>query len=202
MPDVAELDHFLVQQKFTMMVNKYRVSTIAADGKSEGVPVAYVQQKRMKIREQIDIFGDEAQTQQVLRLKSRKVLELRGRVDIMLPDGTVIGQLQKVFGKSLLRSSWEILDADGAVVATAQESSMAIAILRRAWGFIPVVNDIPCPIPFHFDIAIGGRTVGHYRRLISLVDRYEMDLRGDAERRIDRRVAVAFAIALDALQDR
>jgi hypothetical protein len=33
-------------------------------------------------------------------------------------------------------------------------------------------------------------------------DRYTLDLSGDAERTIDRRLAIALAIALDALQSR
>jgi hypothetical protein len=40
------------------------------------------------------------------------------------------------------------------------------------------------------------------RRPIGLRDRYILKLAGDSERKIDRRVAVARVIALDALQSR
>ncbi len=200
---VLELDRLFVQQKFTALVNVYTISTVADDGRNAGSPLAYVKQKRLKIREQIDFFGDENQSDLVMRVKARKVFEVRGRSEVQLPDGTVIGQLQKVFGKSLLRSTWEILDAAGStVIASAQERSMAIAVLRRVWGFIPIVGNVPFLIPFHFDISINGQVVGHYNRIPALVDRYVMDLTGDPNRVIDRRVAIGFAIALDALQDR
>lgn len=199
---IAQLDKLFVQQKFTPLVNKYEISTVAEDGRSAGEPLLHVQQKRMKIREEINFFADEAQSQHVLRIKKRNIMEFRGRADVMLADGTVIGQLQKVFGKSLLRSSWQILDADGNEVATAEESNMGIAILRRIWGFIPIVENIPFFIPFHFDINIGGRQVGRYTRIWAIRDRYVMDVTGDTERAIDRRVLAAFTIALDALQDR
>ncbi|MGH8906686.1 MAG: hypothetical protein ACRD0K_09255 [Egibacteraceae bacterium] len=196
------VDRFFVQQRFAPLVNLYRISAVAPDGRSEGQPLAYVRQKRMKIREQIDFFADEAQRVPLLRLKARKVFEFRGRSEVQLPDGQVIGQFQKVFGVSLLRSAWQVLDADGEVVATARESSMAMALLRRLWDFVPLIENIPFKPPFHFDVFVGDRHVGRYTRLLAFRDRYLMDLSGDTERVIDRRVAMAFCIALDALQDR
>jgi uncharacterized protein YxjI len=200
--DLANVDQLFVKQRFTLMVNKYDISLLGPDGKSPGQPVCYVQQKRLKIREEINFFADESQQEVVLRIKKRNVLEFHGIANVLLPDGTVIGQLRKNFGKSLLRSSWEILDVDGNVVATARERSMFMAILRRLWGWIPYVGDVPFFIPFHFEINIDGNKVGDYSRPPGITDRYVLDLHGDAERRIDRRVALAFTIALDALQDR
>lgn len=198
---IAHLDQMLVQQTFALLVNKYRISTVNSDG-SEGQPLAFVQQKRLKVREQVEFYADETKQQPLLRLKAKSLLEVRGRSQVQLPDGTVVGHLQKVFGKSLFRSTWQLLDADGNLTATAQESSLAVALFRRFYGFIPYLGSLPLPIPFHFDIDIEGRTVGTYRRLFSLRDRYVLDLRGDNGRVIDRRVAMGFAIALDALQDR
>lgn len=198
---IANLNSFFVQQKLTPLQNVYRVSTVAGDGTSEGEPLLSVKQKRLQIREEIEIF-DASEQQLMLRVKARKVFEFRGRSDVQLADGSVIGQLQKVFGASLFRSRWEILDASERVVAWAQESSMVLAIVRRAWSFVPILNNIPFFIPFHFDVMVGDRHVGTYRRIPAIADRYVMDLSGDTERLIDRRVAVAFAIALDALQDR
>ncbi len=198
---IAGLDQFYVQQKFSLMVNKYKVSSVDPGG-NEGEPLLYVAQKRMKIREEINLFVDEEQKQPALQIKARNVFEFRGRSEVKLADGTVIGQLQKVFGKSLFRSTWQLLDADGNTVAMAQEKSVTVAIFRRFGDMIPYVGFISDLVPFHFDIIIGAQKVGEYTRQMSVRDRYVMDLTGDAERRVDRRVAVAFAIALDALQDR
>jgi hypothetical protein len=200
---VAQLDQLFVQQKFAPIANLYRISTVGPDGRSEGEPLAFVRQKRMKIRERIDFFADEAQTVPLLRLQARKVFEFRGVTDVLIPTGQVIGTLRKNFGSSLLRSSWTVLDPVGSPVATAQESSLFFAVLRRLWGLIPFVGDIPYFIPFHFDIsAPDGRQIGNYTRIVALRDRYVLDLSGDPQRRLDRRVAMAFTVALDALQDR
>jgi len=162
-----------------------------------------VQQKRMRIREQIDFFADEAKAVPLLRLQARKVFEFRGMTDVLIPSGQVIGTFKKNFGKSLLRSSWTILGPDGQPLATAQESNMVIAILRRVWSAIPYIGDAPFFIPFHFDIAFSdGRKIGHYHRIAAFRDRYVLDLSGDPQRWLDRRLALAFTVALDALQDR
>jgi hypothetical protein len=75
-----------------------------------------------------------------------------------------------------------------------------IAILRRLIDFVPYGELVP--IVFQFTILMDGREVGELRRPIGLRDRYILKLSGDHERRIDRRLAIALAIALDALQSR
>ena len=123
--------------------------------------------------------------------------------DVLLPSGQLIGTLRKNFARSLLRSSWSVLDPAGTEVATARESSIFFAVLRRVWDLIPVVGDIPFFIPFHFDLhGPDGRLMGRYVRIAAVRDRYVLDLSGDPQRRLDRRVALAFTVALDALQDR
>ena len=200
---IAGLDHLFVQQKFAPIANIYQIFTVGPDGRSGAEPLAYVRQKKLKIREQINFFTDDTQQVPLLRLQARKVFEFRGVTDVVIPSGQVIGSLKKNFGKSLLRSSWTVLGANGQPVATAQESSMFIAVLRRIWGAIPYVGDIPFFIPFHFDIHYpDGRQIGRYTRVAALRDRYVLDLSGDPQRWFDRRIALAFTVALDALQDR
>ena len=136
----------------------------------------------------------------MFRIKARQVFDVRGRYDVTSPDGQRFGQLEKVFGISLLRSTWRICDAAEQQVALAQEKSVPVAILRRAIDFVPYGELVP--IVFQFTILMDGREVGEIRRPIGLRDRYIVKLGGDPDRRIDRRVAAALAIALDALQSR
>jgi len=58
------------------------------------------------------------------------------------------------------------------------------------------------PIVFHFTIDAGEQHVGDLTRRIGLRDTYDLDLAGDVERTIDRRLGIALGIALDALQSR
>ena len=193
-------DAFLIEQLVRPVVNLYQVSALAPGGSPAGRPLAFVRQKRMAIREDIRFFADEDERDELFRIKARRVLEVGGRYDVVTPEGQTLGVLEHVFGRSLLRSTWRVLDADEEEVARAEEKSRSAALLRRAIDLAPFGELVP--IPYHFTISANGRPLGELRRQISVRDRYTLDLSGDAERILDRRVAVALAVALDALQSR
>ena len=193
-------DAFFVDQLIRPIVNLYRISTLSPDGSSPGQPLAFVRQKKLAIKEDIRFFADETEAEELFRIKARAVFEVRGRYDVTTPEGERIGLVEKVFGISLLRSTWRIYDANEQQVALAQEKSIPLAVLRRVIDLVPYGTLIP--IVFQFTILMDGREVGELRRPIGLRDRYILKLDGDPDRRIDRRVAVALAIALDALQSR
>ena len=193
-------DGFFIDQLVRPVVNLYRISTLAPGGSGPGEPVAFVRQKRLAVREDIRFYADEDEREELFRLKARSITEFRGRYDVVDPAGERIGVLQKVFGASLLRSTWRLLDPDEREIGTARERSLPVALLRRAIDAVPYGELIP--ILFHFTIAVDGRAVGEMRRPIGLRDRYVLTLGGDVERRIDRRLAIALGVALDALQSR
>jgi hypothetical protein len=192
-------DAFFVDQLIKPIANLYRISTLGSDG-GPGQPVAFVRQKKLSIREDIRFLADESETEELFRLKARQVFDVRGRYDVTTPEGERIGTLEKVFGISLLRSTWRVYGADEQQVALAQEKSIHVALFRRLIDFVPYGE--LAPVVFQFTILIDGREAGELRRPLGIRDRYTLTLSGDPERRLDRRVAVALAIALDALQSR
>ena len=197
-------DRFLVSQRFRAMVNQYEVSTLGPDGKSPGEPVCFVEQKRMKLKEDLRAFTDDTKTTEVFRIRAQQVWDPRARYDVTDAQGQPIGQLQKVFGKSLLRSTWRIYDATGEEIAWARERSIWVALVRRLIGLVPFIGEFLelLPIPYHFDYYKGDDRIGGLERILGLRDRYRLDVSGDTERTLDRRIAIALAIGLDALQAR
>jgi uncharacterized protein YxjI len=186
-------DRFEISQLIRPMVNLYKISAGAT-------PVAFVRQKRMAIKEDIRFFADENEVRELWRIKARSLMEFGGRYDVTTPEGETIGVLGKVFGKSLLRSTWSIMDANEQELAIAKERSVPVAILRRVIDAVPYGDFVP--IPFHFTIDDGERHVGDLNRRFGVRDTYDLDVSGDVERKIDRRLAVSLGIALDALQSR
>jgi uncharacterized protein YxjI len=193
MADWLSEDRFVIDQLIRPMVNLYRIS-------AGPTPVAFVRQKRMAIKEDIRFYADEGQTRELWRIKARSLMEFGGRYDVTTPEGETIGVLGKVFGKSLLRSTWQILDPTEQELGIAKERSVPIAILRRVIDAVPYGDFVP--IPFHFTIDAGERHIGDLNRRFGIRDTYDLDVSGDVERTIDRRLAVSLGIALDALQSR
>jgi uncharacterized protein YxjI len=192
-PPIAEHDVFVIEQLIRPMVNLYKVSAVGPAGTGE--PVAFARQKRLALKEDLRIFADDSESEELFRIKARRAIDIGGRYDVTVPGGERIGVLERRFRASLIRTTWAILDGlDEREIAWARERSLAIALLRRVQETIP--------LPYHFTISIGERQVGEITRAFSIRDRYQLDLRNDTERVIDRRVAVALAIGLDALQAR
>jgi uncharacterized protein YxjI len=185
---------FLVRQKITPMVNRYVVSLPTATG-DEGELVALVEQKRMAFREEVTFFADEAKTQPLFRFKARQIIDVGATYDVTAPDGTAIGLFRKDFKKSLLRSTWH-LEQPPALHALGQERSPVVAVLRRIWE---LVVDWPFPVKYHFDFNDGDVTVMAIDKTTTFRDRYRLEINVPA---LDRRLAIAMAVALDALQSR
>ena len=202
MTNNAAYERFTVKQHITMMVNRYEIRSVEADG-AEGPLIALAQQKRMAFKEQVTFYVDEARTQPVFGFKARKRMDFGATYDVTDATGTPIGSFRKEFAKSLMRSSWELTATDG-LVAKGIERNQTIAIVRRVWDLVPVIGDIPVPFLFHFDFrAPDGSIVLSSVRRASMRDRYDVELPAAPNGwRLDWRVGAAMAVALDALQGR
>jgi len=200
-PDGFSHDRFLVDQLLRPIANLYRVTPLAVGETPAGGPIAFVRQKKLAIKEDIRFYADEQESQELFRIKARTWLDTGGSRYDVLADEERLGTLEHVFGKSLLRSTWRVRDSEEQEVAIARERSQLGAILRRAIDFVPDVGGL-IPIPYNFDILVDDRVVGGMDRKFQLRDRYVLDLSGDHERKLDRRVAVALAVGLDTLQNR
>lgn len=188
---------FHVHQKITMMINRYEV--FADDGQGEPGPlVAFVEQKRMTFKEQVTLYADESKRLVLAAFKARKVIDLASAYDVTTPDGASVGVFGKVFGKSLLRSTWQ-LDQPGQQPVAVSERSMAMALFRRVWDFLPWVGDVPFPWKYHFDFVRDGALVGTVVKKTRFRDHYLVRIE---DQTLDRRLVLAQAIALDALQSR
>ncbi|NHA69129.1 hypothetical protein [Phycicoccus flavus] len=197
-----EIERFGVRQRITMMVNRYEVRRLTDTG-DEGELLAFAEQKRMKLKEEVTFFATEAKTRPLFAFNARKRLDLASAYDVTDPSGAPIGVFRKDFKASLLSSTWHLETTDGQTF-TGSERSTGIAVLRRVWDFVPVVGEIPLPFLFHFDFrAPDGTVVMSSTKKMGVRDVYRIELRRTPTgRRLDWRLAAAMAVALDALQSR
>jgi len=200
--EVNASNRFLVQQVFKPIGNEYRISIPAPGSSDEGRPLLFVKQKKLKIKEDIRFRLDPDREEHLFMIKAKTVFEFRGRHEVLDADGQVIGMIEKDFAKSLLRSHWHVRDAGGSELFEAHEASWPVAIIRRVADMLPDFLAALTWLPFNFVFMRDGTQVGTYRRVLGkLRDRYVLEL-GESIGDADRRVVLAFAVALDALQDR
>jgi uncharacterized protein YxjI len=202
---LAELetaDRILVQQLVKPIANEYRISIPAPDTAEEGAPLLHAKQKKLAIKEELRFRLSPDDESHAFMIKARSALELNGRYDVLDADGVLLGTLEKDFVRSLTRSHWRVRDAAGTELFEAHEARWTIALTRRANTFLPDWLQVLDWLPFNFVFRRDGDEVGGHRRVLGkLGDRYVLEL-GEGLGDVDRRLLVAFAVALDALQDR
>ncbi|WP_156251162.1 hypothetical protein [Pseudactinotalea terrae] len=180
---------FQVKQKINMMVNRYEINAVDPSGAPTGL-LAFAEQKRMAMKEQVTFFTDAGRTTPLFGFKARKVMDLGSGYDITDASGTPIGYFKKDFGASLMRSTFHLESAG--VQATGQERNQLVAVLRR-------FTDLSF-LPVHFDfVDSAGATVLAVQREFSVGDKYQVNVPNP---HLDFRVAAAMAVALDALMAR
>ena len=179
-----------VRQRVRLMVNQYEVRAVAPDG-SEGELLAFAQQKRLAFKEQVTLYADDTQQQPVLGFKARQIMDLGATYDVTDASGTPVGLFRKDFKASLLRSTWHV-DQPGFGVMTGQERSLMVALLRR---FVDSLSWLP----YHFDFTVNGQPAFSVIKKWGLRDKYVVDIH---QPQIDRRLVIAMAVGLDALQAR
>ncbi|MEU7926632.1 hypothetical protein [Micromonospora sp. NPDC049801] len=188
--NLQTLQQFHIRQRLRMMVNQYEVRAVAPDG-SEGELLAFAQQKRLAFKEQVTIYTDDSKQQPLLGFKARQRIDLGATYDVTDAAGNPIGLFRKDFAQSLLRSTWHVEQA-GLPQVTGQERSLPVALLRR---FVDSLSWLP----YHFDFLAGGQPVFSVVKKWGLRDKYVVEVQNP---QIDRRLVIAMAVALDALQAR
>ena len=122
---------FSMKQRITMMANKYELIAANPDG-TDGPLIAFAQQKRMAFKEQVTFYADDSKTQVVFSFKARKKIDLGSGYDVFDANGQPIGWFKKEFGKSLLRSSWQLagggVEADGTERLCAEAEGLFISM--------------------------------------------------------------------------
>ena len=197
----------ITQQKITAFVNKYKILQGDENGQPEQL-VALAQQKRIAFKEKVTFYSDEKKTSVAFTFRAEKVFDVHGRYIVEDADGAVVGMFKKEFKKSLLVSTWKVLDASGNELFTVKESNVALAVLRRFVGWIPFVGDVLEIIikffKYHFSYidSTTGQEVGQYRKTTLFRDHYMLSMTDEAYAKCDWRVLAAMGVGLDALQSR
>lgn len=182
--------HLIVRQRIRLMVNQYEVHAVSPDGQEAGI-LAFAQQKRLAFKEQVTLYTDDTKQVPLLGFKARQVIDLGATYDVTDASGRPIGLFRKDFKASLLRSTW-IVEQPGYGEATGHERNQWVAILRR---FVDSLSWLP----YHFDFTIQGRPAFSVVRKWGLRDTYQVSI---FDQNLDRRLVIAMAVGLDALQSR
>lgn len=183
-------DHYVIRKKF---INILGAQFYVLD--PQGRQLGYCRQKAFRLKEDIRIYADEQQSHELLAIRARQMIDFGAAYDVVDPaTGQKVGALRRKGFASLLRDSWEVLDANDQLLASVTEDSMAMALLRRFLSNL---------IPQSFHLDIGGETQVVYKQNFNpFILTLNVILRPGARTLIDPRLALAAGVLLAAIEGR
>lgn len=196
MPDIAERyahDTYTLRRKILTIIGaKFHIYD------PQGNLALFAKLKGFRIKEDIRIYADEEQTQEVLSIRTQSVFDIAGTYDVRdSVTGETVGALRRKGLKSMLRDEWLILNPSGQEVGKIVEDSQLKALVRR---FIDAASFF-MPQKYHAEIA--GQTVATYQQNFNpFVQKILIDFSGDSGNKLDPRLGLAAAILLCAIEGR
>lgn len=120
----------------------------------DGSLVLFLKHPLMKLRQEFTIFTDDTETTPLLTVRSRKMISLNMAHDVIDPaTGEKTGSIRSRGMKSIIRDTWDLLDANDEVVGLMEEEGAAL--LRRFIKFLPGKHKI----------ELGGQRVASLQQL-------------------------------------
>lgn len=155
----------------------------------------YSKQKAFKLKEDIRLYTGEDMQKEVLSIQARNIIDFSAAYDVVdSATGTKVGVLKRKGLKSLIQDEWIIMDANNQEIGLIKEDSTVLALVRRF-----LCNLIPQK--YHGQVA--GRQVCLFKQNFNpFVLKINLDYSMDTQGLLDRRLGIAAAVLLCAIEGR
>jgi hypothetical protein len=162
---------------------------------TNGNKLLFSRQKAFKLKEDIRLFLTDQPHVELLTIKARSIIDFGAAYDVIdTRQGMKVGALRRKGFSSLIRDSWQILDANDVPIGKVTEDSTGLALLRR---FLTNL------IPQTFNAYVGDLHVAEFsQRFNPFIYKLDIDFRFHGGEHLDRRRGLAAAILLCAIEGR
>jgi uncharacterized protein YxjI len=107
---------------------------------ANGQMLGYVKQKMFKLKEDIRVFADEAQTNELFSIKANKILDFSAKYNFTDRNGVLLGSIRRKGMRSIWKAHYEICDAQDNLIMEIHEESAWVKVFDALIGEIPVVG--------------------------------------------------------------
>ena len=107
---------------------------------ASGGMIGYVKQKMFKLKEDINIFSDETQTNLLFNIKADRMLDFSAKYNFTDAAGNLTGSIKRKGMRSIWRANYEIYNAADQQVMKIGEENGWIKLVDSLIGEIPVVG--------------------------------------------------------------
>lgn len=107
---------------------------------ANGNLLGYVKQKMFKLKEDINIFADEQQTQQLFNIKADRMIDWSANYSFTDNRGTYLGAIKRKGMRSIWKANYDITDAGGNPAMQIREENGWIKVGDALFGELPIVG--------------------------------------------------------------
>ena len=107
---------------------------------ANGSLVLYVKQKAFKLKEDVSVYADEAQSRLVFKIAADRVIDWNARYEITGATGEKLGAIKRQGMKSLWKSQYDVTDARGAAVFSIREANPWAKVFDSMLSEVPVLG--------------------------------------------------------------
>ena len=184
---IFELDRYMIRRKVLKIFGQ---SFHVYDGDRV---VGFSKLKAFKLKEDIRVFTDDSMRTELLHIHARQIIDFHAAYDIIDSEsGEKVGAARRKGFSSMVRDSWEVLDAEDRPLGQLKEDSVGMAIVRR---FLTNL------IPQTFNLDTGsGRPIRFKQRFNPFIFKLDVTIPKGAE--LDRRLVFGAAVLIAAIEGR
>ncbi len=159
----------------------------------DGNVAFYSRMKAFKLKEDIRLYTGEDMQEEVLTIKARKILDFSAAYDVVDPTtNEKVGVLKRKGFKSILKDEWIFMDANDRDIGLIKEDSTFLAMFRR------VLTSL---VPQTYNGFIGDTQVCTFKQNFNpFVIKITLDFSRDTQNLLDRRLGIAAAVLLCAVE--
>lgn len=106
----------------------------------DGQTLGYVKQKLLKLKEQVDVFRDESQTELLYSINADRMLDFSARYNFSDASGNHLGSVGRRGMRSIWKAYYEIFDVGGGHVFVIREEKGWIKVIDGIIGELPLVG--------------------------------------------------------------
>jgi hypothetical protein len=125
-----------------------------------GAEVLYVQQKLLKLKEEIRVYRDRSKRELAYEIRADRILDFSARYSFTDAGGSVVGSVKRAGARSLWRAHYDVAGPSGEPILTLREENPAVKLLDGVLGEIPVVGALTGYF-LHPRYALSEATTGH-----------------------------------------
>ena len=138
-----------------------------------GQLVSYAKQRAFRLKEDVTIYADEAQTEGLYQINANQIFDIGATYSISTADGRSLGALRQRGIRTLWSATYDILDDNGSAVGLIHEQDPWVKVIDGLIGGIPFLGFVVQQWinPTYLIDGSDGTTILRMRKRPSLIER-------------------------------